>query len=118
MKSMLKALQVTTTSTKEKLATIKSAASSMALTAALAVPVHAVDLGGGQAFLEQGIDILAWLVGGVGAVFIAIGLFNFFVGVSNDNASGKSTGLQQLLGGGGILAVGILIGTQLPALLF
>ena len=101
-----------------KVEKLKGVALATLLAVLSASPVYAIDFGGGDAFLADGIEILAWLIGGVGAVFIAMGLFAFFIGVSNDNASGKSTGLQQLLGGCGIIAVGVLVGVGIPAFLF
>ncbi|WP_342755928.1 Maff2 family mobile element protein [Kineothrix sedimenti] len=60
-------------------------------------------------FFTEVINVMKLLVCGFGAGMAVIGGINFASGHSQHNASKKEDGMGQLMGGGGIFLIGILL---------
>lgn len=53
----------------------------------------------------------------VGAIFIVLGIMDFAEGQGNDNAALKNTGGKKMMGGGIIVAVGMVLVPQLSSMI-
>jgi len=62
-----------------------------------------------MAFFTSAIDTLKILVIALGAGLGAWGVINLLEGYGNDNPGAKSQGMKQLMAGGGIALVGIVL---------
>ncbi len=60
-------------------------------------------------FFNSAIDILQTLVIALGAGLGVWGLINLLEGYGNDNPGAKSQGMKQLMAGGGVALIGILL---------
>ena len=67
-------------------------------------------------FFNQAIDILKILVMALGAGLAVWGVINLLEGYGSDNPAAKSQGLKQLLAGGGVVQIGLLLITLLSGL--
>ena len=62
-----------------------------------------------MAFFEQAITVLQTLVIALGAGLGIWGVINLLEGYGNDNPGAKSQGMKQLMAGGGVALVGLLL---------
>jgi len=62
-----------------------------------------------MAFFEQAITVLQTLVIALGAGLGIWGVINLLEGYGNDNPGAKSQGMKQLMAGGGVALVGMLL---------
>ena len=60
-------------------------------------------------FFNSAIDVLATLTIALGAGLGVWGLVNMLEGYGNDNAGSKSQGVKQLMAGGGIALIGVVL---------
>jgi hypothetical protein len=67
-------------------------------------------------FFASAIDVLKTLVIALGAGLGVWGIINLLEGYGNDNPGAKSQGMKQLMAGGAVAAVGILLIPQLATL--
>ena len=67
-------------------------------------------------FINSSIDTLKILVIALGGGLAAWGLINLLEGYGNDNPGAKSQGINQLMSGGGVIIVGIMLIPKLAAL--
>jgi len=67
-------------------------------------------------FFNSAIDVLQTLVIALGAGLGVWGIVNLLEGYGNDNPGAKSQGMKQLMAGGGIALLGILLVPQLTGL--
>ena len=70
-----------------------------------------------MAFFATAIGVLQTLVIALGGGLAVWGVMNLLEGYGNDNPGAKSQGMKQLMAGGGIALVGILLVPQLTGLL-
>lgn len=67
-------------------------------------------------FFYAAIDLLALIVIGLGAGFAVSGIINLLEAYGNDSSGAKGQGIKQLIAGGGIIAIGIILVPQLKTL--
>ena len=67
-------------------------------------------------FFNAAIGVLQTLVIALGAGLGVWGIVNLLEGYGNDNAGAKSQGMKQLMAGGGIALIGIILIPQLTGL--
>ena len=67
-------------------------------------------------FFNSAIEVLQTLVIALGAGLGVWGIVNLLEGYGNDNPGAKSQGMKQLMAGGGIALLGILLVPQLIGL--
>ena len=60
-------------------------------------------------FFNQAIDILKILVMALGAGLAVWGVINLLEGYGNDNPGAKSQGMKQLMAGGGVALIGMIL---------
>ena len=60
-------------------------------------------------FFNSAIDVLQTLVTTIGAGLAVWGAINLLEGYGNDNPGAKSQGIKQLMAGGGIALVGMVL---------
>ena len=60
-------------------------------------------------FFTESIDVLQTLVIALGAGLGVWGIINLLEGYGNDNPGAKSQGMKQLMSGGGVALIGILL---------
>ena len=60
-------------------------------------------------FFNNAIDVLQTLVTAIGAGLAVWGAINLLEGYGNDNPGAKSQGIKQLMAGGGIALVGMVL---------
>ena len=60
-------------------------------------------------FFVQAINVLKMLVCAIGAGVCVWGAINLMEGYGNDNPGAKSQGMKQLMAGGGIFVIGIVL---------
>lgn len=68
-------------------------------------------------FFQTAIDFFSMLVSAVGGIVVILGLMDFSEGQGSDNAALKSTGGKKIMGGGAIVAVGLLLVPQLSGMI-
>ena len=64
-------------------------------------------------FFNQAVTVLQTLVIALGAGLGIWGVINLLEGYGNDNPGAKSQGMKQLMAGGGVAPVGMLLGLRL-----
>jgi hypothetical protein len=69
-----------------------------------------------MAFFTSAISVLSTLVIALGAGLAVWGVINLLEGYGNDNPGAKSQGIKQLMAGGGIVLIGVLLVPQLSTL--
>jgi hypothetical protein len=62
-----------------------------------------------MAFFDSAIDVLQMLVIGIGAGLAIWGVINLLEGYGQDNPASKSQGMKQLMAGGGIALIGLVL---------
>ena len=67
-------------------------------------------------FFDSAIDVLQTLVVALGAGLGIWGIVNLLEGYGNDNPGAKSQGMKQLMAGGGLAILAILLIPQLTGL--
>ena len=67
-------------------------------------------------FFTEAINVLSTLVIALGAGLGVWGIVNLLEGYGSDNPGAKSQGIKQLMAGGGIVIIGILLVPQLSTL--
>jgi len=67
-------------------------------------------------FFYTAIEVLQTLVMAIGGGLAAWGAINLLEGYGNDNAGAKSQGIKQLMAGGGIFFIGLMLIPQLADL--
>ena len=67
-------------------------------------------------FFNSAIEVLQTLVTALGAGLGVWGIVNLLEGYGNDNPGAKSQGMKQLMAGGGIALLGLLLIPQLSGL--
>ena len=60
-------------------------------------------------FFNSAIDVLQTLVTAIGAGLAVWGAINLLEGYGNDNPGAKSQGIKQLMAGGGLALVGMVL---------
>ena len=60
-------------------------------------------------FFNQAIDILKILVMALGAGLAVWGVINLLEGYGSDNPAAKSQGIKQLMAGGGVALIGMIL---------
>jgi hypothetical protein len=68
------------------------------------------------AFFNSAVGVLQTLVVALGAGLGVWGVINLLEGYGNDNPGAKSQGMKQLMAGGGVALIGILLVPQLSGL--
>jgi len=69
-----------------------------------------------MAFFASAIGVLQTLVIALGAGLAVWGVVNLLEGYGNDNPGAKSQGMKQLMAGGGIALLGVILIPQLTGL--
>jgi hypothetical protein len=69
-----------------------------------------------MAFFNSAIDVLQTLVIALGGGLGVWGAINLLEGYGNDNPGAKSQGMKQLMAGGGVALIGILLIPELSGL--
>jgi len=67
-------------------------------------------------FFSSAVDVLQTLVIALGAGLGVWGVINLLEGYGNDNPGAKSQGMKQLMAGGGVALIGVLLVPQLASL--
>ena len=67
-------------------------------------------------FFNSAIEVLQTLVIALGAGLGILGVINLLEGYGNDNPGAKSQGMKQLMAGGGVALIGMLLVPQLAGL--
>ena len=67
-------------------------------------------------FFNSAVDVLQTLVTALGAGLGIWGVINLLEGYVNDNPGAKSQGIKQLMAGGGVALIGMLLVPQLAGL--
>jgi len=67
-------------------------------------------------FFTSAVDVLKTLVIALGAGLAVWGVINLLEGYGNDNPGAKSQGMKQLMAGGGVAAIGIVLVPMLSTL--
>ena len=62
-----------------------------------------------MAFFNSAVDVLQMLVIGIGAGLAIWGVINLLEGYGQDNPASKSQGMKQLMAGGGIAVIGLIL---------
>jgi len=62
-----------------------------------------------MAFFNSAVDVLQMLVIGIGAGLAIWGVINLLEGYGQDNPASKSQGMKQLMAGGGIALIGLIL---------
>jgi hypothetical protein len=60
-------------------------------------------------FFESAVDVLQMLVIAIGAGLAIWGVINLLEGYGQDNPASKSQGMKQLMAGGGIALIGLIL---------
>jgi len=60
-------------------------------------------------FFESAVDVLQMLVIGIGAGLGIWGVINLLEGYGQDNPASKSQGMKQLMAGGGVALIGLIL---------
>ncbi|MEA5003787.1 MAG: Maff2 family protein [Christensenella sp.] len=60
-------------------------------------------------FFTEAINVLSTLVIALGAGLSVWGVVNLLEGYGNDNPGAKSQGIKQLMAGGGIVVIGVVL---------
>jgi len=60
-------------------------------------------------FFNSAVDVLQMLVIGIGAGLAIWGVINLLEGYGQDNPASKSQGMKQLMAGGGIAVIGLVL---------
>ena len=68
-------------------------------------------------FFNAAVDVLQYLVIALGAGLCLWGGINLLEGYGQDNAASKSQGVKQLVAGGGVALIGVLLVPMLSGLL-
>lgn len=68
------------------------------------------------AFFNSAVEVLQTLVVALGAGLGIWGVINLLEGYGNDNPGAKSQGMKQLMAGGGVALIGMLLVPQLTGL--
>jgi len=68
------------------------------------------------AFFDSAVNVLQTLVVALGAGLGIWGVINLLEGYGNDNPGAKSQGMKQLMAGGGVALIGLLLVPQLAGL--
>ena len=68
-------------------------------------------------FFNSAVDVLQTLVIALGAGLCIWGGINLLEGYSNDNPGAKSQGIKQLMAGGGVALIGVILVPLLKGLL-
>lgn len=68
-------------------------------------------------FFQSAVDFFSMAVTAVGAVLVVMGIMDFAEGQGNDNPALKNTGGKKMMGGGIIVAVGLLLVPQLSGMI-
>ena len=69
-----------------------------------------------MAFFNSAVDVLQTLVIALGAGLGIWGVINLMEGYGSDNPASKSQGMKQLMAGGGVALIGLLLVPQLAGL--
>jgi hypothetical protein len=69
-----------------------------------------------MAFFNSAVGVLQTLVIALGAGLGVWGVINLLEGYGNDNPGAKSQGMKQLMAGGGVALIGLLLVPQLTGL--
>ena len=64
-------------------------------------------------FIGIAVGVLETLVIAIGAGLAVWGVINLMEGYGNDNPASKSQGMKQLMAGGGVILIGILLVPEL-----
>jgi hypothetical protein len=75
-----------------------------------------IEGGKNLAFFDSAVDVLQTLVIALGAGLGIWGVINLLEGYGNDNPGAKSQGMKQLMAGGGVALIGLLLVPQLTGL--
>lgn len=67
-------------------------------------------------FIDSAVGVLETLVIAIGAGLAVWGVINLMEGYGNDNPASKSQGMKQLMAGGGVILIGILLVPELAGL--
>lgn len=67
-------------------------------------------------FFTQAVNILGTLVIAIGAGLAVWGVINLLEGYGNDNPASKSQGIKQLMAGGGVVLIGVVLIPMLSTL--
>ena len=67
-------------------------------------------------FFNSAVNVLQTLVIALGAGLGVWGVINLLEGYGNDNPGAKSQGMKQLMAGGGVALIGLLLVPQLGSL--
>ena len=67
-------------------------------------------------FFTSAVGVLQTLVIALGAGLAVWGVINLMEGYGNDNPGAKSQGIKQLIAGGGVALIGVLLIPQLSGL--
>jgi len=67
-------------------------------------------------FFDSAVGVLQTLVIALGAGLAVWGVINLLEGYGNDNPGAKSQGMKQLMAGGGVALIGLLLVPQLTGL--
>jgi hypothetical protein len=67
-------------------------------------------------FFSDAINVLSTLVIALGAGLTIWGVINLLEGYGSDNPGAKSQGIKQVMAGGGIVLIGIILVPQLSGL--
>lgn len=70
-----------------------------------------------MAFITQAVTVLQTLVIALGAGLAVWGVVNLMEGYGNDNPGAKSQGIKQLMAGGGVALIGLVLVPMLSNLL-
>ena len=62
-----------------------------------------------MAFITQAVTVLQTLVIALGAGLAVWGVINLMEGYGNDNPGAKSQGMKQLMAGGGVALIGVIL---------
>lgn len=62
-----------------------------------------------MAFFTSGVDMLQKLVVGLGAALVVVGLVQFMLAQKDNDAGGKSTSINMMVGGGGLTLIGMVL---------
>lgn len=67
-------------------------------------------------FIDSAVGVLETLVIAIGAGLAVWGVINLMEGYGNDNPASKSQGMKQLMAGGGVILIGVLLVPELAGL--
>ena len=69
-----------------------------------------------MSFISSAVNVLSTLVIAIGAGLAVWGVINLMEGYGNDNPAAKSQGVKQLMAGGGVILIGLLLVPELAGL--